>query len=117
MSAVIYQAPDGIIVPNPFETKDRAEYLRLEEQYIAQVKALAKKRTKDNPKEVGEVIRFQVADGYAEYVVMSMKPLELIHLAHMDAYEFQYIDLMTAEKVREIIKQQKAMEKLFKQNQ
>jgi hypothetical protein len=111
MSATIYQVPDGIKAPNPFE--DRANYDEREKLYIKQVQALAKERTKDDCKECGKVIRFQVADGYAEYVVMSLKPVELIHLEHMDAYQFQYVDLMTAEKIREIIKKQEALNKLF----
>jgi hypothetical protein len=110
MSATIYQAPDGIKVPSPFS---EGNYKEKEELYIKQVQALAKKRTKDDCKECGEVIRFQVADGYAEYVVMSLKPVELIHLKHMDAYEFQYVDLLTSKKVKEIIQQQEAMKQLF----
>jgi hypothetical protein len=36
---------------------------------------------------IGKVIRFQVADGYAEYMVASIVPrLELIHLDVFDGY-------------------------------
>ena len=35
---------------------------------------------------VGEIIKFPVADGYAEYMVESERPLKLVHLADWDEY-------------------------------
>ena len=62
---------------------------------------------------VGEVIRFPVADGYAEYMVACMNPLQLIHLEYYDAYSFQYVHLLTKKEVTEKINQQKALKKIF----
>jgi hypothetical protein len=112
MAAQIYEVPDGIVVPSPLKYS-RKEYTKLEKEYIDKVKALAKLRSKDDADEVGKVLSFAVNDGYAQYVIMSMKPLELIHLEHLDAYEFQYIDLMTPKKVREELKRKEALDKLF----
>ena len=54
-------------------------------------------------KNVGETIRFQHADGYAEYMVFSMKPLKLIHLNVGDAWDSPYAELLTPKKVDEMI--------------
>jgi hypothetical protein len=68
-----------------------------------------------NPKgkNVGEIIRFQVADGYAEYMVASMKPVELVHIPLGDAWNFQYAHLLTAKEVQESIDREKAIKGLF----
>lgn len=63
--------------------------------------------------EVGEVLYFNVADGKAAYMVASIKPLELIHLPLWDGYSFPYIENLTVKDVREKIKNQKAIKKLF----
>lgn len=36
---------------------------------------------------VGEIVRFQIADGYAEYMVWSEKPLHLIDVGGPDGYQ------------------------------
>ena len=38
---------------------------------------------------VGEIIRFQRGDGYAEYMIAKTEPLELIHLEAGDAWEVE----------------------------
>ncbi len=66
-----------------------------------------------NGKNVGEIVRFPVADGYAEYMVASMRPLELIHLPLWDAWDFQYANRLTAKDIQKKIDGDKAMAKLF----
>lgn len=43
-------------------------------------------RKKYDGEYVGEIIKFGVADGYAEYMVMQERPLQLIWLADGDSY-------------------------------
>lgn len=57
--------------------------------------------------------QFPVADGYAEYMVASMKPLELVHIPLGDAWQFEYAHRLTAKDVQDKIDQQKALEELF----
>lgn len=66
-------------------------------------------------KYVGEIIRQGVADGYAQYMVLSLKPLVLIHLSLGDAYQFQWAHRWTASDVKEMIEREKKMQSLFKQ--
>jgi hypothetical protein len=81
-------------------------------EFIRKVQSYAKTCSTD--KNAGEIIRFPVADGYAEYVVLSLKPVKLIHLPLADAYHFQYANRLTAIDVREEIKKSKAIAKLFR---
>jgi hypothetical protein len=109
--ATVYSAPSSIEVPSS-DFKNINGYEKACEKYKADLKAMLQKRNKD--KNVGEIIRFPVADSYAEYMVASMKPVELVHLPLWDAWNFQYAHLMTAKEVQGQIDNQKALEKLFK---
>ena len=64
-------------------------------------------------KNMGEILRFPAADSYAQYMVVSMRPLQLVHLSLGDAWGFQYAHLLTAKEVQEKIDQQKRINKLF----
>ena len=65
-------------------------------------------------KNVGKIVSYQVADGHAEYMVVSMKPLGLVHLPLGDAYEFGFMHLMTSDEIEKKLHQQEVMTKLFK---
>ncbi len=95
MSAEIYKSP----IERPgFNYKTWRED---EKKYREEVRAFCIKHSKG--KNVGETIRFQHADGYAEYMVFSMKPLKLIHLNVGDAWDSPYAELVTPKKVDEMI--------------
>lgn len=66
-------------------------------------------------KYVGEIVQQGVADGYAQYMVLSLRPLALIHLALGDGYQFQWAHRWTASDVKEMIDQRKKMASLFGQ--
>lgn len=106
--AKIYAAPKQIQQPgfNPDTWKqDEARYI---EELRAHVKSIG-----DNSPESGKIIRFQVADGYAQYMVVSMKPLVLVHIPVGDAWQFQYAARLTAKDVREEVAHSDARERLF----
>lgn len=66
---------------------------------------------------IGEVIRFPVADSYAEYMVACLKPIQLIHLPLWDAWEFQYANRLTKKDILVMIQRNKSLEKLFGEKQ
>ena len=109
--AKIFNPPSSIAQPK-LDFKDMAKYRQDCKQYEADLKAFLVSKN-PNAKNVGEVIRFPVADGYAEYMVASMKPVQLVHIPLGDAWDFQYVHLLKAKDVQEKIDQQKAMEALF----
>ncbi len=109
--AKIFSAPKGVELP-PTKFTSLAKYQQDCDDYE---KKLKEKLLEFNPggKNVGEIIRFQVADGYAQYMVASMKPLQLVHLEIGDAYNFEYANRLTAKDVQDKIKQQKALKEYF----
>ena len=113
--ATIYNVPDGLEHPE-FDWEDVEKYRKDIEDHQNRLKEWCVNRCLMNgklTKNVGEVIKFPVADGYAEYMVGCMKPLELIHLEYYDGYSFQYANRLTAKDVDDKINQQNAMNRLF----
>lgn len=90
---------------------DYKKYTAATEAWVETVKAFAK--THGSGKLKGEEVRFQVADGYARYVVVSTSPTKLIHLPIYDAYQFPYAHRLTAADIREEIRRGKSLNALF----
>lgn len=106
----IYSPPASIKVPE-FNWEDIPAYENACKKFIDDLKEFCKSR--NNAEHVGEVIQFPVADGYAQYMVASLSPVELIHLPLMDAWEFQYVERLTKKDIIEKINQRKALDDLF----
>ena len=106
----IYSPPAEIKVPE-LDWKDIAAYEKANEKFIEDLRAFCK--NSNNSEHVGEVIQFPVADGYAQYMVAALSPVELIHLPLWDAWEFDYVSRLTKKDIVDKINQRKAMEKLF----
>jgi hypothetical protein len=115
MAAQIYAAPSHIKVPN-FNWEDINQYEKDCDKFKADLKEFCVNRCKaagQSTLHIGEVIKFPVADGYAEYLVASLKPIQLIHIPIWDAWEFQYAKNLTKKDIIEKIEQQKSLDKLF----
>ena len=112
--AKIFSAPKEVKVPT-LDFKDVKNWKANDEKYIQELKNHIQSLGYTG-KNVGEVIQFPVADGYAQYMVASMKPLQLIHLPLGDAWDWQYAHLLTAKEVQEKIDQRKALKALFSKN-
>jgi len=106
--AKIYSAPRGFSFPSYSKPNWKEEA----ETVLGDLKNWCIARR--NQEYVGETIKFQVADGYAQYMICSMKPLELIHLDILDGYEFEYVHLLKAKDVKEKVDKQKAFELMWK---
>ena len=110
MSAKIYGAPSWIKVPNIWDLPDDVNYQELENKYKADVADVLKKGNPYSGEYVGKIVSFRVADGCAEYMVKCMEPLELVHLPLMDAYEAPHVDLMVADRIKDLIQANERME-------
>jgi len=106
----IYSPPDEIKVPE-FDWKNIPAYQNASKKFIEDLKTFCINR--NNAEHVGEVIQFQVGDGYAEYMVAALSPIELIHLPLMDGYHFQYASKLTKKDIIKKIEQRKALDELF----
>lgn len=115
--AEIYDVPENIKIPKiKFDgTFNLGEYQKEVEQFYKDVKEglMADGYTE---KHLGEIIRFPVADGNAEYMVFTVNPVQLVHLPIGDAWEFQYVERLTTADVLEKIRQRKALAEMFSKN-
>ena len=107
--ATIYASVQGI--RKPAITSNWQGYEKRAEAYVDKIKAFARKHSKCP--EAGKEISFGVADGKARYVILSLKPVELVHLDIYDGYRFPYINRLTAQDVKNELKQAEALDKLF----
>ena len=64
----------------------------------------------------GEVVSFPVADNYARYVVVSSKPLRLIHLKFGDGYSFPFITRLRLSDIAQMVRREKVWNALFDRN-
>jgi hypothetical protein len=106
----VYSTPAEIPVPE-FDWTDLKAYQEKENKFIEDLRKFCINR--NNAEYVGEVIQFPVADGYAQYMVASLKPVELIHLPIVDAWQYPYIERLTKNDIVDKINQKRAMDKLF----
>ena len=107
MAAKIYNAPEELELPKfDFANFNAKVHQEKEDKYIEDLKQHMRELGYDG-KNMGEILRFPAADSYAQYMVVSMRPLMLVHLALGDAWGFQYAHLLTAKEVQEKIDQQK----------
>jgi len=81
--AKVYSAPE----PAPDVTVSPwSEYERQENEYVLRMQTWAREQ---HPSDglAGNILRFPRGDGYAQYVVITSKPLALMHLAIGDAWD------------------------------
>ena len=109
--AKVFLLPDGFEAPK-FDWKEIEKYKIECAEHTAKLKKWCLERNSEQEC-VGEVIRFPVADGYAEYMVAAIKPVQLIHLPYWDAYQSETAPLMTAKAIQDKVDQAKALEDLF----
>ena len=108
--AKVYLLPDGFVAPD-FNWEDIDQYNKDCAELTERLKKWCIER--NTQKNGGEVIKFQVADGYAEYMVAATKPVELIHLPFWDEYQSEFAHLMTAKAIQDKIDQKIMLDKLF----
>jgi len=112
----VYREPKGIEPPDlggflRGGKRDMREFFELEREYEGRVREWA--RANGSGKCRGEVVRFGVADGKASYVVLSLRPVRLIHLSAGDGYRFPYVERLTASDIRGRVESERSLAKLF----
>jgi hypothetical protein len=114
--AKVYKAPEGYEPDYALlrEPDGYAKYAAAEAAYIERMKAAARKA---NPGDrlAGTPWSTPVADGYAQYLVWSSKPLSLIHLPIGDAWHAPaaLIRGLRVTDIRNLAKAEAALERLF----
>lgn len=109
--AKIFKQPSAVKSPS-YSNWNREEMRKEEERYENDLRDFLTKNGCKG-KNFGKTISFPVADGYASYMVASMRPLELIHMEIGDCYHFKYAHLLNAKEVQAKIDKQEKMRKIF----
>lgn len=108
----IYAPPTEVGTPPRYDHKlGWEENGKAENAWVEKVKAYA--RLNGSGKYAGEEVKFQVADGYAIYIVLSLKPVQLIHLPIGDGYQERFVNRLTAKDLTEEIERGQALKELF----
>lgn len=86
--ATIYLAPKGFEAPRlTIEDYRERRYEAISEAYVARLAAEARKGQPHADPLIGRVVRFPIADGYAEYIVWRLRPLQLVKVELGDAWD------------------------------
>lgn len=117
MATTIYDVPEKIKVPQiKFDGSFNLEQYNKEvEQFIQELKNELHGQGYTESY-VGEIIRFPVADSNAEYMVIALNPVMLVHLPLGDAWHYDYIERLTAKDILLKIQQQKSLAAMFSNN-
>jgi hypothetical protein len=108
----IYAGIQNINPPEISEIHSIDKYFKDCEEFVKKIKVYAKYH--GSGKEAGEEISFPVADGHARYVILSIKPVKLIHLNVGDAWQYQYINRLTTSDIKKELKKQKEWKSFLK---
>ncbi len=110
----IYSTPDNIKEPK-FDFSDISGTRKAESDYLEQVKEYCKTSSEDkvNIDYIGEEFDIPMADGYARYMVYSIKPLIMIHLNIGDAWDSPMANQVNAKYVKQYIDGQRNLAKMF----
>jgi hypothetical protein len=117
--ATVFRHPDEVGDPPDFADYmidgryDFEAHHRAEQEWIASIATLAQEGAKGDT--IGEIIRFQRGDGYAQYLVWNTNPCELVWLPVGDAWridEAHERGLRTSD-VREHVRRERTLRNLF----
>jgi len=109
----VYRGIPKINPPDLSSINNYKQYKKDCDKYVEEVVNFCKVNYGDCCKEAGKEIQFQVHDGFARYIIATLKPVRLIHITTGDAYQFPYVYRLTAADIRSNIVQNDALEKLF----
>lgn len=65
-------------------------------------------------KNTGKIVRFQVADGYAVYMMAEGRKSVLIHLPYGDSYQYPDVRFLPKKEILRRIAQEENLSKLFR---
>lgn len=107
--AKVYTLPEGFEAPE-FNWEDIDKYNKDCAEHTQRIKQWCVDRN-PNQSNVGAIIKFPAADGYAEYMVAGVKPVQLIHLPYWDGWQSETAELMTAKAIQDKVDQQARLDK------
>jgi hypothetical protein len=121
MPATVYSTPEGLDAPE-FDAFMKGDggfdgdaYFKACAEHCERVAAWCRENSGSKNDLVGKTISFPVADGRAEYMVYTTKPLALIHLPYVDGYQADPILLrgLRVTDVRDLVERSERLASLF----
>lgn len=109
--ATIYAPPQEMPVPQIDLSLSIRERMEVEDKWIERLRRWVKQN--GSGQYAGKVIKDQVADGYAMYMVFSLRPLILIHLPLGDAYQSRWDHRWIASDVKQMVEREETLHALF----
>jgi hypothetical protein len=113
----IYTYPKEVGAPPNWRDSinDYKKHVEAENTWLESLKAWC---VKNNPKceEAGRIISEPVADGSALYMVLSIKPVKLIHIPLGDAWEFRWAPRWTTKDIKQMVAARESMGKLIEKH-
>jgi hypothetical protein len=90
-------------------------YRKLNAAFIEQCRDWLKQNGYTSPL-AGKIVRFPVADGYAEYMIVSLRPVTLMHLPFGDSYQIPEAHArgLRASDLRELVEREEKWARLSK---
>jgi len=94
---------------------DYTDYAGDWDRGVAKFKAHARRNITDDNSIVGEIVKFQVADGYATYGIIKEKPLQLCFIGSGDFYSIPdaHIRGLNLSDVRQLVQRERAIAEMF----
>ena len=101
-----------------FEIETSTDWSNHAEDYergLAKFKREARSDDEAEDSTVGEVVKFQVADGYAVYGVVSEEPLELCYIGQGDYYTIPdaHIRVLELADIKQLVGRERAINEMF----
>ena len=117
MAATIYGPPEGLDPPEFDYSGPIQAILAQEKEYVEKLQEWC--RTTGQGDLAGEVWRYPVADGYAEYVIHKTRPLTIIHVGTGDAWNIPEVVRrgLSATLIRQEVDQAKKLAEAIKKRQ
>ena len=84
---------------------------KAKKEWDDKLRAWCKEHSKDPL--AGEIVKEPVADGQAMYMVLSTKPVQLIHIPFGDAYEFQWAHRWTTADIKLMVKRERQIQAIM----
>jgi hypothetical protein len=110
----VYAVPEQVHFAEP-------DYTNYDSRREEQRETEHKQRLKDwlvaegyNGEHTGEVVRFSVADGYAQYMLADKgRNSFLVHLPYGDAYQYRDVQYLPREEILKRLEQERNLQSLF----
>jgi hypothetical protein len=109
----IYALPDEFQKAVPEWTGDSYDEHMVREKTFCNKLAECLRNRNPSDSLVGEIMRWPVADGYAEYMVAATKPVQLLHLPLGDAWHYPLAHRATKKDIVNHLGRVRAMDRLF----